>query len=80
MLAARFLVEMIAKITGHRNLKKLARYDWVVILKVRTTHKILKNLYNEETGCMNNFEGFYNREMHEYTQNQIGEKESIDGH
>ena len=40
----------------------------------------MKNLYNEETRCMNNFEGFYNIEIHEYNQNQIGEKGSVGGH
>jgi hypothetical protein len=38
MLVAKVPSKLIANITRHRNLKMLARYDQVVILKVRVVY------------------------------------------
>jgi hypothetical protein len=72
MLAARVPLEVIANITGHRNLKTLAIYDRVVLLKVRAAQKILMEPYNRETGALNDFDKYYQREMQQYNANQLG--------
>jgi hypothetical protein len=72
MLAARVPPEVIASITGHRNLRTLAKYDRVVLLKARAAQKLLRLSYNPETGSLNDFDEFYAREMQEYNRNQLG--------
>jgi len=71
MIAARVPPEVIAKISGHRNLNTLSRYDRVALLKARAAHVLLRQPY--ENGKLLDFETVYAREMDEYNRNQLGE-------
>ena len=60
MLAARIPPEVIAQITGHRNLKTLSRYDKIVILKAKAAQNLLHDAYNLVTNEMYDFDYHYN--------------------
>lgn len=78
MIAARVPPEVIAKISGHRNLNTLSRYDRVALLKARAAHVLLRHPY--ENGQLLDFETVYAREMAEYNRNQLGEDIIRPGH
>ena len=71
MIAACVPPEVIAKISGHRNLNTLSRYDRVALLKARAAHVLLRQLY--ENGKLIDFDTMYAREMAEYNRTQLGE-------
>ena len=72
MLAARVPPEVIAQITGHRNLKTLSRYDKIAILKAKAAQNLLRDAYDPVTNEMHDFDYHYNLVMQEYHRSQVG--------
>ena len=78
MMAARVPPEVIAQITGHRNLKTLGRYDKVAFLKAQATQELLRHPYHPETHQMLTFEYHSEKVMREYHQWQVSNGISVD--
>ena len=72
MLATWVPNDMIAKETGHCNLKTLDRYDRVAILKAKARQNLLCQPYDPVTKILMTFEDYYNLVMMEYHYNQVG--------
>lgn len=76
--AARVPPEVIAEITGHRNLKTLARYDKVAILKAQAAQELLRQPYHPDSSQILTFQYHYDKVMREYHGWQLSKGISID--
>ena len=73
MSLARVPVEVIQSVTGHKNVKSLARYDRTLIMKHKATQALNRCPYNPVTHEPYTFEHYYELEKKLWNANETGD-------